>query len=227
MLESVLEASVHRRQLAAVVKKTWKLKYRDGRTLLTEVCAPLTLIFLLLYGFSLSEVTDTPARHYTTAPVPLSALGDAVASSINITTPLGPINLASPALSQITPPLTLTDLITLGNLVRFNATNWTAFERQLVTLVNATCSQGGIDCSVNNVTSSTANRPNCYGGICVSLNPSSTLAVGDIFQMLRGPLPVPPFDLYVAISRLAQASVGDRVNEGQLQVTVTVLLLTN
>jgi len=142
-------------------------------------------------------------------PVPLTNLGDAVSSSINVTTPLGPINLASPALSEITPPLTLADFITMSQIVNFNQSNWTVFEQQLISLVNATCSAPGVDCSLNNFTDN-QNQPNCFGGVCVSLNPSSTLAISDIYSMLNGPLPIPPFDLYVAMSRLVQAVVGDR-----------------
>jgi len=46
------------RQLKAVLRKTWILKIRDSRTLLTEIMAPLSLIFLLLWGFSMSEVCE-------------------------------------------------------------------------------------------------------------------------------------------------------------------------
>jgi hypothetical protein len=221
------ECTTFARQLRAVIKKTWILKFRDINTVLTETVAPLALVFLLLWGFSMSGVQTYQATHYTNAPVALTNLGDAIASSVNINTPAGFVNLGNPALSQISPPVTFTDFVTLSQMAPVgDSSNWTAFEEQLYKLVNQTCSEPGIDCSSSNQ-NGTLNGTNCFGPVCFELNTGSSLAVGDVFSMLSGPLPIPPFDLFIAVSRLAQVLVGDQISEAQLNAAATLTGGTN
>ena len=220
-------SSSYLRQLCAVTWKTWLVKSRAAQTLFTEIVAPLCLLFLLLWGFSMSSAQTYEAKHYTKLVMPLSNLGDVLASTINITTPLGPIALDG-VIGNVTPALTIADFIELSKMLNVNESNYSESQSKLLNLVNGTCGREDVDCGAPFNKSQAGGSPNCWGGICIAMNTGSVEMmgnIGDILQgehagglpnptcfasslililTLQGPLPVPPLDAFIAISNLAQ-----------------------
>ena len=197
------------RQLYAVLKKNVLIKIRQPQQVLIEIAAPLVLLFLLLYGFSMSDTVHHDSKQYTGVKLPIAQVTDAILSSVKIQTPIGPIAITSPFVGNITPPITLSQLIELSQLVDIPASNFTFGERELVALVNATCSV--FDCSVPTFNGTDSSQQNCIGGVCLTLNPGSVDVLGELFGLLEGPLPVPPFDMFVALSQLVQELLAGQV----------------